>query len=366
MNYLITGSSELSMFEMPEEKTASHATESGWRQEIVRLWQTWPRLGLVAVLAAVWILLFQFFGNSTLGYVQTKSLFGWWWWMESRHAQVGEGAEAGHGRVDFGKLFDSDESFALIVPLAVAALIWYKRKELYLLPKQIWWPALGLLIFALLVHTLGYLVQQTRISMVGFFVGLYALTGLMWGSAWLRLALFPFSLLLFCVPLGSGGVEIVTFPLRLLATKITAFLCHSGLGINVIQTGTQLMDAAGSYQYEVAAACSGIRSLTAILAFGVIYGYMTFKTSSRRLLVALAAFPLAVVANVLRLTLIIVAAEAFGQKAGNFVHENWLLSLVPYLPALGGMLLLGWWLRENKSGQRNEAPIMVAGAQQKL
>ena len=133
----------------------------------------------------------------------------------------------------------------------------------------------------------------------------------------------------------------------------------------MVQNGTQLLDAAGSYQYEVAPACSGIRSLTAILAFGVIYGYVTFKTTWRRLAMVAAAFPLAVVANVFRLTLIVLAAEAFGQKAGNFVHENSWFSLAPYVPSIGGMLLMGWLLREDRGAKGVEEPVILGGAEQK-
>lgn len=45
------------------------------------------------------------------------------------------------------------------------------------------------------------------------------------------------------------------------------------------------------------------------------------------------ALPLAVAGNVLRLTLIIVVAEAFGQKTGDWVHENTFFSMLPYVPA---------------------------------
>ena len=80
----------------------------------------------------------------------------------------------------------------------------------------------------------------------------------------------------------------------------------------------------------------------------VIYSYLTFGTMWRRLLTLAAAFPLAIIANVFRLVLIIVAAEAFGQKAGNYVHESTWFSLAPYVPAIGGMLLLGVLLREKR------------------
>ena len=346
---------------MPEEKTAGAAAARGgeFLPELARVWASLPARGPVLGLLGAWVALFQFLGNSTLGYVNTPSLYGWWWWVVS----VGARDEA--KAVHFSRLFSGDEAHAYFMPLVVAGLLWWRRQEIVALPKRVCWPALALLAGAILMHVLGYLIQQTRISMAAFFLGVYALTGLFWGFGWLRLALFPFSLFLFCVPLGTGGTELVTLPLRIMATKITGVACHAALGINVIQKGTQLLDAAGSYQYEVAAACSGIRSLTAILAFGVIYGYVIFKSSWRRLAMAAAAFPLAVIANVFRLTLIIVAAEAFGRKAGNFVHENSLFSLAPYVPSIGGMLLLGWWLREDRRPrQREEIPVVEAVAQE--
>jgi len=208
------------------------------------------------------------------------------------------------------------------------------------------------------------MVQQSRLSVVGFSVGLFGLTGLVWGWPWLKATLFPFALLGFCVPIGSMG-EAVTFPLRQIATQITALVCHLALGINVIQNGTQLLDPGGAYQYEVAAACSGIRSLTAIIAFALIYGYLNFNVVWRRLAILASAFPLAVVANVFRLCLIVLAAEAFGQKAGDYVHHSSWLSLAPYVPSLGGVLALGWWLREDRKGGSPPPPIALERAEQK-
>jgi len=325
--------------------------------EILSFWRQIPSRGLVFGMLTIWFALFHFFGNSTLGYVNTRSLFGWWIWVYTR------GAERPDGSIDFGKLFDGEEAHAWFIPGVVVLLLWLKRDELVSLPKRVCWPAIGILGAALLIHVIGYMVQQSRISLVAFFLGLYGLTGLFWGGAWLRASLFPFALFAFCVPLGTS-VESVTFPLRLLATKITAVVCQTLLGINVVQNGTQLFDASHAYQYEVAAACSGIRSLTAILAFGVIYGYMTFDKNWRRLLVASAAIPLAVFANVFRLVLIVLAAEAFGQNAGNYVHESTLFSILPYVPAIGGMLFLGWWLREDRSSKVAENPVPMAGVEQ--
>jgi len=56
------------------------------------------------------------------------------------------------------------------------------------------------------------------------------------------------------------------------------------------------------------------------------------------------ALPLSVLGNFTRLMLVIFAAEIGGQSTGNYVHENSFFSLVPYIPAIGGLLLAGRWL----------------------
>ena len=142
----------------------------------------------------------------------------------------------------------------------------------------------------------------------------------------------------------ANYVEALTFPLRLFATNITYGITHGIFGLTVIKKGTQLFDANGAYNYDVAAACSGIRSLISLLALTTIYGMMTFKKNWKRLLVIAMAVPLAVASNVLRLTSIVVGAEAFGQKAGDLIHE-W-SGFLTYAVAIVAMLFLGSWLRE--------------------
>lgn len=327
--------------------TGTQAPDSGldrFRQDFGEFWNQIPYKLLFGGLLLAWLALFHFLGNSTLGYINTSSLFGWLNWVYSS---------------------STDDEHGYLIPLVVLALLWWKRKELIAIPKKNWWPALLLVGLGLAIHIFGYMIQQARISVIGFFVGLYGLTGLTWGPQWLRASFFPFFLFAFCLPLSGGPSEKITFPLRLVATKITAVLSHTALGINVIQDGTRIFDANGSYQYEVAVACSGIRSLTATLALSVIYGFVAFKSGWKRLFMAASAFPLAVAANVVRLTAIIIAAEAFGQEAGNFVHHNFWLSLLPYVPAIGGIFFVGYWLRRNKVPRVTVQQSLLSGAEQK-
>ena len=120
--------------------------------------------------------------------------------------------------------------------------------------------------------------------------------GVVWGPKFLQATFFPFLLFSFFLPIGGTLGDKLTFPLRLLATNITAHLSH-GIGIGVIQEGTRIFDANGSFTYEVAAECSGIRSLTVTMMVATIYAFVGLRTWWRRGVMLGAAIPLAVAAN---------------------------------------------------------------------
>lgn len=299
--------------------TTVRPAEPSMGEELAHCWREMPYKGLFFTLFGCWFALFWFLGNPTLGYVDSPAILGWLEWV------YGMSADDRHGR---------------LMPFVVLVLFWWKRKELLAVPKYPSWGAVILLGLALGLHIIGYTIQQPQVCLVAFLAGIYAVTGVAWGFGWLKASFFPFFLLGFSVPIGNLIVAL-TFPLRLAATEITAALCKGILGINVIQEGTRILDAMGQYQYEVAAACSGIRSLTATTAIAMIYAFVAFTKPWHRVLIIFSALPLAVVSNVFRLSSIIVAAEAFGQKAGDWIHNSTVLSLLPYIPAIGGMLLLG-------------------------
>jgi exosortase len=312
-----------------------------FRVEFMQCWEKLPNKGLFLILLAAWLALFQFLGNSTLGYIPTPSLLSW------MHSAYASSADAN----------GSDDSHGKIIPLVVLGLFWWKRKELVGLPLKAWWPALLLVALALGLHVMGYMVQQPKISIVALFAGIYGLMGLAWGRDWLRASFFPFFLFAFCVPLGWSGVSL-TFPLRVLVCRIVEAICHNVLAIDIIVQGTAIIDPTGRYQYEVAAACSGMRSLIAILAVAVIYAMVGFRTWWKRGILILAGVPLAVFGNVVRMLTIVIAAEIGGQKWGERIHEGGpggIYSLLPYVAAFAGLLLVGHWLREPPSKGPNAA-----------
>jgi exosortase len=292
-----------------------------FQREFSACWRAMPDKGLFAGLLAAWLALFHFLGNSTFGYTDTPSIFGW---------------------MKFVYATSPGDSHGAFVPLVVVALFWWKRKALLAVPKANWWPGLWLVALALVINVLGYMVQQPRVSIMAFFVGLYGLTGLVWGRGWLKASFFPFFLFAFCMPLATVS-EPITFPLRLLVTQISVSLAHL-LGIDVIRDGSQIFDSQHAFAYDVAPACSGIRSLIALLALTTIYGFVVFRSPWKRLSMIVLAVPLAVLGNVMRITAVIVAAEAAGQEAGAWVEQK--LGFVTFAVALGCVWLLERWWHE--------------------
>ena len=304
--------------------------------DTIECWHRLPNKAFFFALLAAWALLFQFLGNSILGYVHTSSLFAW---MINQYDN--SYADDAHGK---------------FIPFLVIGLFWWKRRELLAQPLKLWWPGLLILVAALMLHVAGYAMQQPYLSIAALFAGIYGLMGLAWGTAWLRNSLFPFFLFIFSVPLGQRA-EIITFPLRQLVSWLSEQVAHWILGIDVIRVGTQLFDPSGSYGFDVEAPCSGMRSLIAVFLLATIYGFFVFRSPWKRLLLMALALPFSVLGNLARMVLIMVAAELGGQDAGNYVHEGGplgIISLVPYLPAIVGLLLVGRWL-ENRELEKTSA-----------
>jgi exosortase len=85
---------------------------------------------------------------------------------------------------------------------------------------------------------------------------------------------------------------------------------------------------------EVAEACSGIRSLMSLITLAIVLGYFTERRAGARVLIALAAIPIAIIANATRvagtglMTYWVSPAAAEG-----FFHtfSGWLVFLVAFI-----------------------------------
>ena len=283
---------------------------------------------------------FQFFGNSARGYIETRSLFYWWGYQWTNPQ-----SESEHGWLI----------------LAISAwLLWRNVKaeseeegtRSHLIGK----PAIAML-GGLAVHLLGYALQQGRLSIVGLLLFAWGLLTFVGGSRWGRAAMFPLAFMVFAIPLNV--LDTVGFYLRLGVIE-TAYHFARLVHIDVLRNGTQLVSPDGHYQYDVAAACSGMRSLMALAALSLLLGYLNFRAWWALALVALLCFPYAFVGNVARIFAIIVAAAWRGQAAGERAHD--IMGFGVFLIVLGLVQVTAWFLEKRGIGRPVVAEKKTHGA----
>ena len=146
-----------------------------------------------------------------------------------------------------------------------------------------------------------------------------------------------FCLLGFCMPLPAD-LDGLTLPLRVLVSSMAVWFSDNLLGIDVIRQGTYLVSGDGEFRYDVAPACSGIRSLTSLFLLTTVFAFTGRIPIWQRLTVILLAIPLAIFGNWLRLTSVIVVAETWGEEAGKKIEQN--LGFLTFAVALVGVMIL--------------------------
>ena len=192
---------------------------------------------------------------------------------------------------------DPNYSHGFLVPVISGWLIWQKRDKLARTTLNIDSTGLFFLIAGMILFVIGNGAAEYFTLRFSFVL---TLTGLLWyllGRELIRLIWFELFFLLFMIPIPYVIYYATTFPMQLLASKITAGVMNL-IGMGVVRQGN-ILHIQG-YSLEVAEACSGIRSLISLLALGALYAQMTQKRFSSKLLLLFSTIPIAVIGNVVR------------------------------------------------------------------
>jgi exosortase len=230
---------------------------------------------------------------------------------------------------------DDDYSHGFfVIPLA-AYFVWERRAALRRAPRRPSFVGLPVLLAGLLCLVAGQFGSElflSRASMVGVVTGLVLF---LLGWQHLKLLAFPIGFLLLMIPLPEILFNHIAFPLQMLASRLGE-VAISASGIPVLREGNVLMLPGRTL--EVAEACSGIRSLMSLLTLAIVLGYFMERHSGTRMLIALAAIPIAVIANAARVAGTGLASYWIGPAAAEgFFHtfSGWIMFVV----ALAGLLL---------------------------
>jgi len=142
------------------------------------------------------------------------------------------------------------------------------------------------------------------------------------GSRGLRVLAFPLAFLVFMVPLPPAWLTPVIVELQLMVSAAAVELL-GWFGSAVARTGNVIQLPAGDTLF-VAEACSGITSLVTLTPLAIVLAYFTENTLARRLTIVFAVVPAAMLGNLLRVIVTVLAAERYGAEAatGNWLHES--------------------------------------------
>ena len=270
---------------------------------------------------------------------------------------------------------DENYSHGLLIPFIIAYILWARRERLASEPAR---PSVLLggavvlfALFALWVGTAGAELYTQRISLVLLLAGTVIY---FWGVRLLRLLLVPAGLLLLAIPIPSIIFNKIAFPLQLFASRCAVW-SMSLLDIPVLRHGNVIellpLGASETKKLEVVEACSGIRSLMTLVTLAVVFAYFTYPRQDppegskrgplawlksydfwRATIIVLAALPIAILTNALRVSGTGVLAHYYGTEvADGFFHSfsGWVIYIVAFLMLFG----VGWILDRFRPSRRD-------------
>ena len=195
-----------------------------------------------------------------------------------------------------------------LIPPVVAFFAWQELKPVRGLPRTGSATGFLFLVPALLMHALDMGVHSQILSAASIVVALPGLSLLFLGVQRTKAIAFPLAFMAFMLPIPLMITERLHLTLRQIATWATA-TAVPWLGIDVFSEGTSLHLAGGTL--EVSDACSGFSTLYASVAVAALAAY-SCNNWRRRITTLLAAVPLAIAANALRVILLAVLAHTQG------------------------------------------------------
>lgn len=209
-------------------------------------------------------------------------------------------------------------------PLVLASGLWLlnhlrgEARHLQQRPSGAWaFAAIASMAVAMVLFRTAAVIELEVYALYGLFVAvLYSFIG--WRA--LRALWFPLLYLVFAVPLPDSLVAAVTNPLKLWISESAVDLLFAA-GYPIASSGVTIQ--IGQYQLLVAAACAGLNSLITLTALTLFYVYVSHRAEWCYMLVlAVAAVPIAIFSNLVRVLILIMLTYYAGDAAAQgFLHN---------------------------------------------
>ena len=230
---------------------------------------------------------------------------------------------------------NEEHGYAPFLALLSLGLIIYRGREIHLAP-QTTFPAIGASL--LILGALGYVVGRSQkiellelAACIPLLAGTLAVLG---GSEALHRMRFPLFFLIFSLPYPAWVIDSLTNPLKLWISEWAENLLYA-LGYPVARSGVVV--ALGPYRLLVEDACSGLHSLIFLSALGLLYIHLTGQRKTwQRLVLVTALLPIAVLANFVRVLILMLITYHFGDAVGQgYWHDT--AGILLFITAFAGL-----------------------------
>ena len=228
----------------------------------------------------------------------------------------------------------------MFVPLLSAFFLWMDWARLRMVPRQGHWSGVAVVLLALGFLAWGTWAPSLIVQGLSLVMAIAGLLLWAWGLRWVRLAAFPIGFLVCMVPLPRPVVDAVTLHLQLFAAGF-AGLALDALDIPFYLDG--LVIQLPGVTLQVAEVCNGLRFLAGLVVMTIAFAHLSQRTRARQVLLSVAAVPVAILANAVRVAAIAAAVYHVGPQAvSGVIHHSigkavWGLTIVT-LVVLGLML----------------------------
>ena len=214
---------------------------------------------------------------------------------------------------------DPNFSHGFLIPFVALYMIWYKKTELEQIKSKPSLAGIVIIIFGMMIHMAGTLGAELFLMRFSMIITLSGIIIYFCGYEIFRKILVPIAYLIMMIPIPSILWNQVAFPLQLFSAQISAQAINL-LNIPVFREGNILHLANTSL--EVVDACSGIRSLTSLLALTGAFAFLAPVSIFKKWGLFFSAIPIAVAVNVIRLTITGAMAAWIGpETAHGFLHD---------------------------------------------
>jgi exosortase len=235
-------------------------------------------------------------------------------------------------------------SHGFAVPLISAYLLWNKRRLLAEAPVEGSLTGLPVVVLALGMLVLGSLGSESFIARLSLPIALLGVVLFLMGGQVTRHAWIAIAYLAFMIPLPYLTLKAITYQSRLFDAGLTA-TALGWMGVPVLRDGVMLQ--LPNMTLEVADECSSVPAIAALLALGAAYAQLQARPTWIRVVLTLAAAPLGLLSNIVRLIVTSLGAYYLGPIAlNNVIHKfngtTVFLATVVLLVALDTLLTRFW------------------------